>query len=114
MVKNTKNARQIFEFHKIWHILFNSQPILMNKSLKLTYGVRLQFIFTNTVRFFASICHSRPRFNVFITGPFMTSFDQFFLVLVLGSQDLGHFGTGPSSGLSKKGEKKGPDQTLKR
>ena len=80
MVKNTKNAHQIFEFHKIWHILFNSQPILMNKSLELTYGVRLQFIFTNTVRFFASICHFRPRFNVFITGPVTTSLDPFFPV----------------------------------
>ena len=33
MVEIAKVAHQIFEFHEIWHKLFNSQPI---KGLKFT------------------------------------------------------------------------------
>ena len=36
MVEIAKVARQIFEFHEIWHKLFNSQPILTIKGLKFT------------------------------------------------------------------------------
>ena len=36
MVETAKVARQIFEFHEIWHKLFNSQPILTIKGLKFT------------------------------------------------------------------------------
>ena len=34
--KSAKVARQIFEFHKILHKIFNYQPILMIKVLKFT------------------------------------------------------------------------------
>jgi hypothetical protein len=51
MVETAKVARQIFEFHKIWHKLFNSQPILKIKGLKFTYNVRLKYILTHHARF---------------------------------------------------------------
>ena len=35
-VNTTKFAHQIFDVHKIYHNLFNSQPILMIKCLKFT------------------------------------------------------------------------------
>ena len=36
MVETAKVARRIFEFHEIWHKLFNSQLILTIKGLEFT------------------------------------------------------------------------------
>ena len=46
MVEIAKVARQIFEFHEIWHKLFNYQPILTIKGLKFMKHVRLQYLLT--------------------------------------------------------------------
>ena len=116
MVKTAKVVCQIFKFHKIQHNLFNSQPILMVKKLKLNLTCCLTIVPYNICADFANLEHVLLYPVRDLLRPVLTSFLWFFAVF---------FGPGPRSldseafqdrtsfGPSKKGKKTGTRPDLK-
>jgi len=109
MVNAAKVTTQIFKFHEKCCILFNFCSILMIKSLKFTYTVRLQFVLTN----YSKLLPALTGIYYFRSGLVWTGFGWFFSVLVPVLGFWGILGPDRFSVHRKTAKEPGPDRTFK-